>query len=110
MYSHSSVPVDGLGFDFSGLQDLAKSAATVGLNIFNKQMELKQTKVLVDAARTGGYTVPTVGLPSAQMYNPQPTFGGGMYVPPSSGMDMTTMLLLGGLAIGGVLLFRSMRA
>lgn len=109
MYSNPAIQVDkGLGFDFSGIADLAKSAATVGLNIFNKQMELKQVKVLAEASKAGGYGVPAVTLPSAQMYNPQPTFGQPMYVPPpTGGMSMTTMLLLAGIAVGGIILYRS---
>lgn len=109
MYSNPSIQVDkGLGFDFSGLADLAKSAATVGLNVFNKQMELKQVKVLAEASKAGGYGVPAITLPSAQMYTPQPTFGQPMVMPQTGGgMSMTTMLLLAGIAVGGIMLFRS---
>ena len=41
MYSASSVAVDkGLGFDFSDIAGLVKSALPVGLNIYQNQMQL----------------------------------------------------------------------
>lgn len=114
MYSASDIAVDkGLGFDFSGL---VKSAATVGLGIYNKQMELKQTKALAQTAQQMRANVPVVNLPSAQMYAPQPTFGAPtsvaptFIVPPRAGMDMTMMLMIGAVVlIGGTVLMRVLR-
>jgi hypothetical protein len=109
MYSNSSVAVDkGLGFDFSGLTDLVKSAATTGLGIYQNQMQLKQTKELAKLSQQMGYNVPVVRLPQTQMYAPQPTFNTPMQFMPTqrTGMDTTTMLVIGGVAIGGIMLLK----
>ena len=111
MYSSSNVPVDkGLGFDFSGISDLIKGATATGLNIYQQQMQLKQIKAMGQNAVMGGYNVPVIGLPSAQMYSPQPTVGRPMVIPSSGGMDLTTMLLIGGaVLVGGYALTRAMK-
>lgn len=110
MYSRGDVAVDkGLGFDFSAITDLVKKALPVGLNIFQNQMQLKQIKAMGAANVYGGYNVPAIGLPGAQMYGLQPTFGPG-YVPPSSGMGMTTMALIGGAAlVVGLIAFKALK-
>jgi hypothetical protein len=105
MYSASSIAVDkGLGFDFSNITNLVKSALPVGLNIYQNQMQVKQVKALAQVAQQGGYAVPSAGqyvqLPMSQVMQSQPTFGPGYVAPPRSGMDTSTMLLLGVGAIG----------
>lgn len=113
MYSASSVAVDkGLGFDFSGIADLVKTALPVGLNIFNQQMQLKQVKALA----ASGYPAQSPGiygqqygiLPMSQSLQPQPTFG-GQYAQPSSGIGTGTMLAIGGALVVGILAFKLMR-
>ncbi len=101
MHSIPSVPVDkGLGFDFSALTDLAKSAATVGLDIYKQQMQLKQIKAIGNT----GY-MPNPSLPMSNAFVPQPTFG-PQYIPPqSAGMGMGTMLAIGALVLGGAYMF-----
>ena len=43
MYSHASVAVDkGVGFDFSAITNLVKSALPIGLNIFQQQQQLNR--------------------------------------------------------------------
>jgi len=108
MYSHSAVAVDkGLGFDFSEITNLVKSALPVGLNIFQNQMQLKQIKAMGQANVYGGYNVPAIGLPAAQMYGLRPTFGQPGYMPPQSSMfDTSTMLMIGGALVGGLVLFK----
>jgi hypothetical protein len=109
MYSHSSIAVDkGLGFDFSDISNLVKTALPVGLNIFNQQMQLKTIQT---AAKTG---VPVPALPPATMYGIQPTVAPAMYppgyVPPSSGMDTSTIVLLGGAAVVGLLAIKMLKS
>ena len=113
MYSASNVAVDkGLGFDFSGIADLVKTALPVGLNIFNQQMQLKQVKALA----ASGYPAQSPGiygqaygqLPMSQSLQPQPTFG-GQYAQPSSGIGTGTMLAIGGALVVGILAFKLMR-
>lgn len=109
MYSSSRNAVDkGLGFDFSAITDLVKSALPVGLNIYQNQMQLKQTKALV--AMNQQYGLPVQGLPSSQMYNPMATFGQSGYIPPSSGMSSTSMALIGGAAlVVGLLAYKALK-
>jgi len=111
MYSNGSVAVDkGLGFDFSAITDLVKSALPVGLNIFQQQQQLKAIKSMGQANVYGGYNVPTIGLPAAQMYGLQPTFGQPGYMRPQSSMfDTGTMLMIGGVLVGGLVLFKMLR-
>jgi hypothetical protein len=103
MYSRSDIAVDkGLGFDFSDIAGIVKSALPATLNIFQNQMQLKQVKAMNAAGVQGGYAMPQYGpygqqitqLPLAQSFMPQPTFG-GQYPQPSSGMSTTTMALIG---------------
>ena len=111
MYSSSSKPVDkGLGFDFSAITDLVKSALPAGLNIFKQQMQLKQVKDMAKLSQQQGYNVPVVNLPSSQMYFPQPTFGTSI-VPQQQQtfMNTTTMLMLGGVLVGGLVLFKMIK-
>ena len=116
MYSSSKVAVDkGLGFDFSQITDLVKSAATTGLNIYQNQMQLKQVKEL---AKSGQGYIQSPGvygqqygiLPMSQQLQPQPAFGSPVYPMQSvsRGMDTTTMLLIGAAVIGGVLVFKGL--
>ncbi len=111
MYSSSRIAVDkGLGFDFSEITNLVKSALPVGLNIFQNQMQLKQIKAMGAANYNAGYGVPTIGLPAAQMYGLQPTFGQPGYIsPPSSGISTGTMLAIGGAIVAGLLAFKMLR-
>jgi hypothetical protein len=123
MYSRSDMAVDkgiamelpekGLGFDFSAITDLVKTALPVGLNIFQQQMQLKQ----VQAAQRPGY-IQSPGvygqgygqvLPFSTAMQPQPTFGQPMYAQPSSGMSTTTMLAIGAAAVVGLLAFKMLR-
>lgn len=114
MYSASNIAVDkGLGFDFSGIADLVKTALPVGLNIFQQRMQLKQVKALA----ASGYSAQSPGiygqqygmLPMSQVMQPQPTFG-GQYVQPSKGMDMTTMALIGAATlVVGILAFKALK-
>jgi hypothetical protein len=114
MYSLSSVAVDkGLGFDFSEITNLVKSALPVGLNIFQQQMQLKQIKAMQQPGyiqSPGVYGQQYNILPISKAIQPQPTIGGQYPYQQQSGMDTTTMLLLGGgLLIGGLLLYRVMK-
>ena len=115
MYSASSVAVDkGLGFDFSDITDLVKTALPVGLNIFNQQMQLRQVRAL----SASGYPAQSPGvygqsfggqLPLTSYLQPQPTFG-GRYVQPSSGMSSTSMALIGAATlVVGLLAFKLFR-
>lgn len=117
MYSSSKIAVDkGLGFDFSGIADLVKSAATTGLNIYQNQLQVKQVQAMQRAGMNAGYIQspgvygqPYGILPMSQTLQSQPTFGSSMYSMPSNrGMDTTTMLLIGAAVIGGVLVFKGL--
>ena len=112
MYSASSVAVDkGLGFDFSAIADLVKTALPVGLNIYSKQMELKQVKALSSGGfvqQPGVYGQAYGQLPMSQVMQSQPTFG-GQYMQPSSGIGTGTMLAIGAAAVVGLLAFKLMR-
>lgn len=113
MYSHSAVSVDkGLGFDFSEIADVVKSALPVGLNIFQQQMQLKQIKTMQQPGyiqSPGVYGQQYNILPMSKVFQPQPTFG-PEYPMPSSGMDTTTMLLIGGaVLVGGLVLFKTLK-
>jgi hypothetical protein len=109
MYSSPNKSVDkGLGFDFSGISDLVKSAATAGLNIYQNQMQIKQIKAMGQANMQAGYSVPVMTLPAAQMYGVQPTLGPSPFVaPPSRGMDTGTIVMLGAGLVGGLLILRN---
>lgn len=96
----------GLGFDFSAITNLVKSALPVGLNLYQQQMQLKQIKAM--GGQTMGY-MPNPSLPMANSFAAQPTFGAPMYVPPQAGMSTTTMLLLGLGAVGAVVAFIAMK-
>ena len=101
MYSASNIAVDkGLGFDFSGIADMVKSALPVGLNIYQNQMQLKQVKAISQSGFM--QQQPIYGLPLTQAMQPQPTFG-GQYAQPSSGMSTTTMMVVGVGVIGALL-------
>lgn len=119
MYSSSKVAVDkGLGFDFSQITDLVKSAATTGLNIYQNQLQVKQVKELQKLAQQNGVVPQSPGvygqtygiLPMSQALQPQPAFGSPVYPMQSMsrGMDTTTMLLIGAAVIGGVLVFKGL--
>ena len=105
MYSSSRVAVDkGLGFDFSEITNLVKTALPAGLQIFGQQMQLEAIK-----------KNPTVAMP---IYNALPIvrpITAVSAVPrivsvPSQGMDATTMLLVGGgLLAGGIVLFKMLK-
>lgn len=129
MYSMSTLPVDkvipsdkGLGFDFGAIADFVKTAATTGLGVYKQQMQLKQIRVLAqngmrsdipnpnniaDPNMFGIYNtqLPMV-LPYGQQLNvPRPE----MYPQQSSMFDTNTMLMLGGLVVGGVVLFKVLK-
>lgn len=107
MYSHASVAVDkGLGFDLSDITNLVKSALPVGLNIFQKQMELKQVKAMA----ANPYAFPIQGLPAAQMYGmaPQPNIP-QYYQASSSGISTGTIFAVGAAVIAGVVAFKLLR-
>ena len=123
MYSSPCIAVDkkvsieeGLGFDFSGLTDLVKSAATTGLNIYQNQMQVKQIQEMNKLAVQGGYAMPTAGqygqqygiLPMGQVMQPRPTFGQPMpYIPqPSGGMSTNTIVMVGAGLVGALALFK----
>lgn len=112
MYSHSAIAIDkGLGFDFSGIADLVKTALPVGLNIFGQQMQLKQIKAMQQPGyiqSPGVYGQPYGQLPLSQYLQPQPTFG-GQYAQPSSGMSTGTMLAIGAAAVIGILAFKMLK-
>lgn len=111
MYSHASNAVDkGLGFDFSGIADLVKSALPIGLNIFQQQQQLKTVKAMGQVNVANGVYVPSIGLPAAQMYGIQPTFGQPGYIPPQSSMPSTsTMLMIGGAVVAGLVAYKMLR-
>lgn len=118
MYSRSDVAVDkGLGFDFSGIADLVKTALPAGLNIFQNQMQLKQIKAMQNLNMSGGFVQQSPGiygqmygnLPMSQVMQNQPTFGGQYQQPTSSGISTTTMLAIGAAAVVGILAFKMLR-
>lgn len=112
MYSASNVAVDkGLGFDFSEISNLVKSALPVGLNIFQQQMQLKQIKAM---GQPGYMQSPSVygqqygllpisrSVPAVSNV-PMPYYG-------NQGMDTTTMLLIGGgVLVGGYVLLKALK-
>lgn len=114
MYSSSQVAVDkGLGFDFSQITDLVKSAATTGLNIYQNQLQVKQVQAMQRAGQSSMQSPGVYGqqygiLPMSQVMQPQPTFGMQPMMPPRSGMDTTTMLLIGAGVIGAVLMIKGL--
>jgi hypothetical protein len=112
MYSASSVAVDkGLGFDFSGIADLVKTALPVGLNIFQQQTQLKQIKAMNQSGymqQPGVYGQAYGQLPMSQVMQSQPTFG-GQYAQPSSGIGTGTILSIAAAAVVGLLAFKLMR-
>lgn len=121
MYSLSTVPVDkGLGFDFSSIADFVKTAATTGLGVYKQQMQLKQVRTLAQAGMQSNLPNPN-GIPNSNPYGiyqsmlpmapyvtgqqlnlPQP----GYPQQQSSMIDTGTMLTIGGLVVGGILLFK----
>jgi hypothetical protein len=117
MYSHRSIAVDkGLGFDFSDIGNLVKTALPAGLQIFSQQMQLNAIRKnpTVGQPIYGGYQQPSVYgnqygiLPMSQALQPQPTFG-TQYMQPSSGMDTSTMLMIGAAAVVGLLAYKMLR-
>ena len=126
MYSMSTLPVDkvipsdkGLGFDFGAIADFVKTAATTGLGVYKNQMQLKQIKLLAqngmrtDIPNPMGISDPNMfgiyntQLPMVQPYGqqlnvPRP----GMYPQQSSMFDTGNVLMMGGLVVGGILLFK----
>lgn len=111
MYSRADVAVDkGLGFDFSEITDLVKSALPTGLTIYQNQMQLKQIKTLAQSNVAGGTFVPSISLPAPQMYGmaPQPNIP-GQFIPIISGTSTTTMLVVGGVIAAGLLAFKMLR-
>ena len=131
MYSLSNVAVNkvipadeglGLGFDFSSIADFVKTAATSGLGIYKQQMQLKQVKILAQNGygsaipnpngipNANQYGIYNAMLPMAQPYGqqlniPQP----GMYSQQNSMFTTGTMLTVGGLVVGGILLFKFLK-
>lgn len=115
MYSSHNIAVDkGLGFDFSQIADLVKNAGTTALNIYQNQLQVKQVQAMQRAGQQVGYQQPGVYgqaygvLPMSQALQPQPTFGMPPVMPPSRGMDTTTMLLIGAVVVGGALMFKGL--
>ena len=124
MYSHGSVAVDkGLGFDFSDIAGLVKTALPAGLQIFSQQMQLNEINNNPTVGQTiySVYQQPSVYgqqygvLPMSQVLQPQVQFGQpggipGQYYPPSPGMDMTTMAMIGGaVLVVGILAFKAFK-
>jgi hypothetical protein len=118
MYSSSKIAVDkGLGFDFSQITDLVKSAATTGLNIYNNQLQVKQVQAMQRIAQQNGVVPQSPGvygqqygiLPMSEVMQPQPTFGSPIYrMPSNTGMSTGTILMIGAVVIGGVLMFKGL--
>ena len=118
MYSASNIAVDkGLGFDFSDISNLVKTALPAGLQIFSQQMQLNALKKNPNAGMPvyGGYQQqqmygqPYNTLPMTNMGQPQRTFP-GPYVSQSQGMDSTTMVLIGGgVLVAGLILFKALK-
>lgn len=117
MYGMADIAVDkripmedkSLGFDFSDIGDLVKTALPATLNIFANQMKLNQVK-----SASNPYMLPVQGLPASQMYGIQPTIGqpgypAGYPVVQSSGISTTTMLAIGGAVVIGLLAFKMMK-
>lgn len=105
MYSLPTVSITesekGLGFDFGGL---IENVTKIGTNIYQQTMQLKQAKVMAQAGLPVGMSVPVGTLPSAGFYNPMSNVPQPMLVPQQTGMSTGTMLLVGGIVVGGVLL------
>jgi len=112
MYSSSQVAVDkGLGFDFSGIAGLIKTALPATLNIFSNQMQLKQVRKMQQPGymqQPYSYGQQYGILPMSQSLQPQPTFG-GQYAQPSSGIGTGTILAIGAAAVVGILAFKLMK-
>lgn len=125
MYSYSSVPIDkgvpmnigiptggyedqpdGLGFDWS---NLVENVSNLGLNIYKQQMQLRQVKALAQTSpgwpNPGTYGQISTGMPMSPAYAPQPNVGVPYPMMQQSGIGTGSMLLIGGLALGGLLLF-----
>lgn len=100
MYSSPSISVDkGLGFDFSNITNLVKTALPVGLSVYQNQMELKKIKA-------GQQYIPS--LPITAPMQIQPTVR-PVVVPVEGGSDGTVwklVLLIGGTIVGGVVLYK----
>lgn len=115
MYNSPNVPVDkGLGFDFSQISDLVKGVTAVGLNIFNKQMDIKQVKAMgqVNAGlipNAGQYGQYSTGLPVSPVYGFQPNVPQPYQPQPTSMFDTSTIMLGGLLIVGGLVLFKVLR-
>lgn len=114
MYSSSQVAVDkGLGFDFSQITDLVKSAATTGLNIYQNQLQVKQVQAMQRAGQgyiqsPGVYGQQYGILPMSQSLQPQPTFGMQPIMPPRTGIDTGTILMIGAGVVGAIVLFKAL--
>ena len=112
MYSRSDIAVDkGLGFDFSAIADMVKSALPVTLGIYQQQMQIKQIKAMQQPGymqQPYTYGQQYGSLPMSQVLQSQPTFG-GQYAQPSSGISTTTMLAIGAAAVVGILAFKMLR-
>ena len=118
MYSSSQIAVDkGLGFDFSDISNLVKTALPAGLQIFSQQMQLNAIKKnpFSGQPQYGGYQQPSVYgqsygvLPMSQSLQAQPTFG-GQYAQPNSGMSTTTIALIGAATlVVGLIVFKALK-
>lgn len=99
MYSHAAVAIDkGLGFDFSKITDLVKSALPVGLDVYKQQMQLKQAKVAASVAQAPLPVAPQIiQVPNA----PQPVM---MPLVQEGKIGTGTLIMIGGVILGGVVL------
>jgi hypothetical protein len=118
MYNSPNIPVDkGLGFDFSAISDLVKGAATVGLNVFNNQMQLKSIKAMGYNNYNQGFGLPnagqygqySTGLPVTPSYGFNPNLPQPFMPQQQSGISTSTVLMAGGLVVAGVLAYKFMK-
>lgn len=105
MYSTNAIPV-GLGFDFG---DFVKNVTATGLNIYNQHMQLKTVKAIAEARRAA-QPVQVIQPVSSQPTTAQPI---QVIQPPSVGMssswDTNTIITVGGIVVGAVILYSIVR-
>lgn len=122
MYSTNNAPTGtGLGFDFSEITNLVKTALPVGLNIYQQQVQLKQIKAANKAGLPSNIYVPPAIIGQSNPAVPMSATGQGQVMvvpqpiaqtrilPIGQGINMSTVLLVGGAVVGAAILFKMLR-
>lgn len=108
MYSNPSVAVDkGLGFDFGAIANFVSQAGKTALGVYQNQMQQKQMLALAQRNMYGGMQLPIAPTFAALPNMPQPIMQTPQQYRGSTGLDTTTMLLLGLAVLGGGYLLMS---